>query len=447
MQNRDGKRRQLSLAVFIEKQLRLNDTKINLNGFELQRNNQRTQDFFKNYIQKRDNELLPFQIKRYTDERKPQIMQQNSQDFIVVEYVEGGKFLDEIDRITIHTFRKIFQQLIHSVFYLHERQILARCISSQNIYIDQFEDKIFLFEFGFSPACPCNSIYKPNHDIKLIIDIMNDLYQKRSGSNHEFLEFKNKMDNLQRQLPTINIIESYFQLYQLVEGSPSNEKLRQVYTEQWVFDMTEKIRNIDFVQPIPLAVQDNGLDSELTDGEQKTRPELQELAITIFEQQYPNEHTQVGLMLLLQSILYQQTYPIQQVNQSQIQKQHQKMNEINDRRTKISNNYQSISEEFRYIIQPNLEEKQLERQKELIKSYCYYTYYSTYKQLFKAKMKEYKNKKIILFTLEEARICLLLIASIERFKSMDIENIYKSMEIQDKIIKSLAILEKYKPQK
>ncbi|CAD8212789.1 unnamed protein product [Paramecium octaurelia] len=434
--NSNGKKRELTLSAFLERHLHLNDKIIKFNGFELYKNNQRSQDFFKNYIEKRDNELLPFQIKRYTDEKQTYIMNQNSQDFIVVEYIEEGIFLNEIaqNKISFQTFQTIFQNLVLSVFELHKRGILARCISSNNIYYERLEDKIYLFEFGFSPNCRCNQLYQPNYDITLIIEIMKDLYNKGKDIGTEFLEFKNKIYNLEMLLNQMNIIESYFKLYQLIKGSPSQEELQKVYTKEWVSDMRKKIQLFDFPDPIPIQIND----SEQTDGEQRTYLELQELAIKLFKKQYPNEHTQLGYMYVFLYILYEQTNF--KVYQNQVQKYEEKIKKINEERSSIEKSYDDISDTDRSIIFPSQIDKDPIRQKE-IKMQCKAITYQTYKKLFEDKMQKFVTQQSIKeFTLEEARICLLLIASLNTFRSMDIEAIYKSNGIQDKVNKINEII-------
>ncbi|CAD8101423.1 unnamed protein product [Paramecium primaurelia] len=399
----------LTLAQFQRKMMVFNDKIIKFIGFQLQNNNQRAFDFFQVYFQEGGDQLLySFQLKRYNNQQYEKILNENSQNFIVLQYVEDGLFLNQLERVSFLTFKEILQQLCQAIFQLHQNKVLARCISSKNIFIDRQVNKIYLFEYGFSPNANFQQKYKANYDIQLVINIMKDLYKRKQSDNNQFEDLMRKITNIEKQLPNLDEIQSYLQFYSLMQSGPSLNQLQNLYTSEWVQTMNQLIQNKDFLSPLPFDFQDP--DQTDDDCQHPTKLKLQKLATKIFSNKYPTHYDQIGFMLRFQSVLNDQS---KQFNLDE------KL--INKRRNKIYENLlkfcqvnlKKIDDKLLPSIKPEKnKELDQEEQKIFIKMYWTQTE-KTYTELFKDKvMKVQENGKSDL-TLEEAKICFLLIASLK----------------------------------
>ncbi|CAD8205974.1 unnamed protein product [Paramecium pentaurelia] len=430
-------RYKLTIAQFQRKMMVFNDKIIKFIGFQLQNNNQRAYDFFQVYFQEGgDQKLYSFQLKRYNNQQYEKILNENSQNFIVLQYVEDGLFLNQLERVSFLTFTEILQQLSQAIFQLHQNKVLARCISSNNIFIDRQVNKIYLFEFGFIPNANFQQVYKANYDIQLVINIMKDLYLRKQSENNQFEDLMRNIRNLEIQLQDLDEIQSYLQFYSLIQGGPSLNQLQNLYTSEWVQTMNQLIKNQDFLSPLPFDIQDP--DQTDDDCQHPTQLKLQKLATKIFSNKYPTHYDQIGFMLRFQSVLNDQSIKFN-LDEKLINK---RRNKICENRIKFCQvNREKIDEK----LLPHIKPEENEQLGDILKIYKSQTY-KTYRELFKDKVLKVQETGKPDLTLDEAKICFLLIASLQQFDFQNVYQIYQSEEIVDKIEKIKGILEKYNPQ-
>eukprot|EP00755_Sulcionema_specki_P008400 Sspe_Gene.40829::Locus_19724_Transcript_1_1_Confidence_1.000_Length_4075::g.40829::m.40829/K08796/BRSK; BR serine/threonine kinase len=83
------------------------------------------------------------------------VMQTSTHLFVVLEYLEGGEFLNYVisNSMTLAECFKLFYQLIQAVSYLHKQNICHRDLKLENFLMDS-EGNIKLADFGLACAMP-----------------------------------------------------------------------------------------------------------------------------------------------------------------------------------------------------------------------------------------------------------------------------------------------------
>ena len=71
-----------------------------------------------------------------------------------MEFISGGElstYLSEVKSIPEESVRSIARQILHALYYLHQRRITHRDIKPDNILIESFEPlRVKLSDFGLS---------------------------------------------------------------------------------------------------------------------------------------------------------------------------------------------------------------------------------------------------------------------------------------------------------
>ena len=83
-----------------------------------------------------------------------EVIEKEEEIFIIMEYAEGGdlsSFLTQKKYLSENTARKIFQQLIDVIYYIHQIGICHRNLKLENIlFSSKKRDKIKIINFGHS---------------------------------------------------------------------------------------------------------------------------------------------------------------------------------------------------------------------------------------------------------------------------------------------------------
>ena len=93
-----------------------------------------------------------------------EVIRQDNEVFLVLEYVEGGTLLDFINHnrgpVDEATARFIFAQVVSVLQYLHnEKGIIHRDLKAENVLLDRYQN-IRVIDFGFSNVCqPDNPLF------------------------------------------------------------------------------------------------------------------------------------------------------------------------------------------------------------------------------------------------------------------------------------------------
>eukprot|EP00002_Diphylleia_rotans_P040771 TRINITY_DN9751_c0_g1_i1.p1 TRINITY_DN9751_c0_g1~~TRINITY_DN9751_c0_g1_i1.p1 ORF type:complete len:521 (+),score=79.56 TRINITY_DN9751_c0_g1_i1:178-1740(+) len=80
------------------------------------------------------------------------VIQSNTDTFMIMEYVSGGELFDFIlsrGRLPEHDARRIFQQIISGLEYAHKKKIVHRDLKPENILLDQ-NYNVKIADFGLS---------------------------------------------------------------------------------------------------------------------------------------------------------------------------------------------------------------------------------------------------------------------------------------------------------
>ncbi|CAD8123662.1 unnamed protein product [Paramecium sonneborni] len=426
-------KRKLSLITFEEKVINQGSKTSHKLGFSYEKY-ARVLDFLKPYIEKKSNELYPFQLPlQKNDENSSQTIVQG-ECFIPLEYIEG-RFLDDIKKIAFTTFQAIFFQLSKAIFMLHKNKILARCISSKNIFVNQLDEKIFLLEFGFYPTAYFEQQYQTNIDITLIITIMKELSKKEKCDGIDKInQLIIKLDELERAMPNLNIMESYQRLYELVQNGPTKQDVQGLYTQQWVNELNEKIKQFDFQSLIKARKGD----PDDTDDEHNpqdlswilNRFDFLKQTVEMFKQSFPEEYVQIGLMLSLM------TYFVQESNTGNENELNEEIDMIKNKIKQIQT-IQDIEKEILDFIKPQLYKQN--RLKDFLKYYRYQTY-KNYKRLLSSSQNSLKNVKL--------SFMMIASFSIDNFDENQIQfsKLYSSSHIKQIQAKTAEIILKFKKQ-
>ncbi|CAD8122904.1 unnamed protein product [Paramecium sonneborni] len=431
------KSRKLQLFDFEVKEIIESSTKRYQMGFSYELI-PRAEDYFKPYLEQKDDDLYSFQLKRDPNIQNQGQINKQMKQFIPLEYVDG-KFLNELEKISSETFIEIFFQLTKALFELHKKNILARCISSKNIFLNQFQIKIYLLEFGFYPEYQFENQYKPEYDVILLIRIMNELNQiPKSNETKKIGQLMTKIKALEGSLSNLDTIQIYHRLYELVEGGPTLKEIKELYTNEWVNIMNLKIHLTDFQSLIKVNMIDSDKEEEQIEQEEEieeleppysmNRFEFVKKALEIFENNFSQEISQIGLMLTLLNYL---------IEQMQIKNQQGLVDEICQRQIQILDKMkiEMADEQLQPFIEPQT--LKIISLKDFLKLYRIKTY-ETYKRLFRNKQNfenQQKQDQLKFLKIQFMMVATLKINSSD-FNEEEFSNLFNTKvkkDIQNKI--------------